>query len=322
LKVILTENWIKIKESEIEQNIKLTTKILKKILNYEGLYGENTIKDHLDFINFESLETRSKFYNWEIKEHLHSNLFQFFLIETGNGILSTCGECIDLEAPCLISIPNNTLHGFAFQPNVIGTVLTFSTTILEEIINDIPNINLELNQIKCLNYEQNLAGFKKIIIYNELLKTELIEILPEKRQVSSALLKLLFIDIYRQNLRQKSSISIGNNNSLNYFNQFQSDVKSTINSPKSISEYAKSLKITPVHLHRVCKNTVQKSPLQIVQDLQVIESKKYLLHSDYNIAEISYLLNFKDPSYFTRVFKKITGYQPKEFRKLMPQQQE
>ena len=45
------------------------------------------------------------------------------------------------------------------------------------------------------------------------------------------------------------------------------------------------------------------------------EAKKYLLNTNYSISEVSYFLNFKDPAYFTRLFKKMTGVTPSEFRK-------
>jgi AraC family transcriptional regulator, transcriptional activator of pobA len=84
---------------------------------------------------------------------------------------------------------------------------------------------------------------------------------------------------------------------------------------KSIEEYAKELNITAVHLNRICQSIVQKSALQIVQDYLINEAKKYLLNTSYSVSEVSYFLNFKDPAYFTRLFKKQTGVSPSDFRK-------
>jgi AraC family transcriptional activator of pobA len=70
-----------------------------------------------------------------------------------------------------------------------------------------------------------------------------------------------------------------------------------------------------MHLNRVCKIVVDKSPLQILHELVVAEAKKYLLNTSYSISEISYFLNFNDPAYFTRLFKKNVGVSPSDFRK-------
>ncbi len=62
------------------------------------------------------------------------------------------------------------------------------------------------------------------------------------------------------------------------------------------------------------QSLVQKSSLQIVQEYLVGEAKKYLLNTNYSISEIAYFLDFQDPAYFTRLFKKKTGQSPSEFR--------
>ena len=41
-----------------------------------------------------------------------------------------------------------------------------------------------------------------------------------------------------------------------------------------------------------------------------------LKYSEYNYAQISSYLAFSSQSYFIKVFKKETGYTPKEYRKL------
>jgi AraC family transcriptional activator of pobA len=72
--------------------------------------------------------------------------------------------------------------------------------------------------------------------------------------------------------------------------------------------------ITAVHLNRVCRAIVGKSTLQTIQEAILLEAQRYLHHSSYSISEISYLLNFDDISYFSRLFKKQLGLSPRQFR--------
>ena len=137
----------------------------------------------------------------------------------------------------------------------------------------------------------------------------------EKQAVIQALFQLFFINIYRFSLSLKSLISVSNNRTLGYFQAFQKSIKRSLQETKSINEYAQELNITAVHLNRICQSLVQKSALQLVQEFLISEAKKYLLNTNYSISEVSYLLNFKDPAYFTRLFKKQTGVSPSEFKK-------
>jgi AraC family transcriptional activator of pobA len=102
---------------------------------------------------------------------------------------------------------------------------------------------------------------------------------------------------------------------LAYFQDFKKLVKQSLQSPLTIKQYAEKLGITQMHLNRVCHAVVQESALKVVQQFLIGEAKKYLLNTSYTISEVSYFLNFNDPAYFSRLFKKWVGVSPGEFRK-------
>ena len=288
----------------------------KQIINFKGLYGDNHYPLLPDFIHHEALEIRSKMYDWEINEHLHTDLCQIFMIESGSGVLVSQQNAVSVEGPCLIMIPTNTLHGFMFQPNIVGEVLTFSENFLETLFKNSPKILLELNHLKYLQFDNDLTIFEQIKNYKSLILRELYEDNLEKQAVVQSLFSLFFISIYRFSFSLKNTISTSDNRTLIYFQAFQKHIKRTLQETQSISKYAKELNITTVHLNRICNALVQKSALQVVQDYLIAEAKKYLLNTNYSISEVSYLLNFKDPAYFKRLFKKQTGVSPSEFRKI------
>jgi AraC family transcriptional regulator, transcriptional activator of pobA len=83
-----------------------------------------------------------------------------------------------------------------------------------------------------------------------------------------------------------------------------------------VVEYARELNSTTAHLNRICQAVAQKTTSQIVEEYIIGEAKKYLLHISYSISEISYMINFNDPAYFSRLFKKHCGASPKIFRQV------
>ncbi len=287
----------------------------KELINFKGLYGDNSTAFLPNFIHHELLEIRSKIYDWEIKEHLHTDLFQLFIITEGQGMVFSESNQYPIASPSLITIPANTLHGFAFQPDTVGEVITFSESYFDNIFKSSPKISFEISKFNLFNFENQTADFELVQFYKNQIIKELLEEVPENQSAIQLLFQLLFIQIYRLSITQNIQSSMTDNRSLKYFQAFQKSIKNTITETRPIHEYAKELNITTVHLNRICQAIVQKSALQIVQNHLINEAKKYLLNTSYTISEVSYLLNFKDPAYFTRLFKKHTGVAPKEFRR-------
>ncbi|HEY4324025.1 MAG TPA: AraC family ligand binding domain-containing protein [Mucilaginibacter sp.] len=100
------------------------------ILNY-GLYGDIDKNLLPDFVHYEPLNTRSRKYNWKIKQHLHTDLYKVFYYEEGSATVLSEHNRIKVNAPCLLFIPENTLHGFEQSSDVKGTVITLSSAYLE-----------------------------------------------------------------------------------------------------------------------------------------------------------------------------------------------
>ena len=98
---------------------------LKEFINYAGLYKDKNVPVET-YIFCETIESRSKDFNWDVSPHLHSSLFQLLWAETGSVTLYTSDDRISLEAPFIIFIPPLNIHGFHYSPYVEGYILTFS----------------------------------------------------------------------------------------------------------------------------------------------------------------------------------------------------
>ena len=287
----------------------------KKLLQYKGPYGEqrNPVSDEL--IDYEPLSKRSAIYNYEITEHLHTDLMQLFLITAGGGFLLSEGKKIALQTPCALIIPNNTLHGFVLQSDVAGDVFTFSTTFFEKNLVTVKKILLQMNQLQQLVFDKNTSTFQGILTLKNSLLKELAAYHPEKKYAIKLYFQLLLLHLYRVTQEKPVQTLPIENRTLVYFHAFQKLIKQTIHETKTIQEYAKELSISPVHLNRICQTLVQKSALQVVHEYLLIEAKKYLLGTGNSIAEISYFLDFKDPSHFSKFFRKMMGVNPRAFRR-------
>ncbi|MBK6931019.1 MAG: AraC family transcriptional regulator [Saprospirales bacterium] len=79
-------------------------------------------------------------------------------------------------------------------------------------------------------------------------------------------------------------------------------------------DYAEMLFITPNHLNALVNSVVGKPAGELIRDRVVLEAKRLLVNSDFNISQIADALHFEDNAYFTRFFKKYTGMSPEIFR--------
>lgn len=80
--------------------------------------------------------------------------------------------------------------------------------------------------------------------------------------------------------------------------------------------YADRLCITPSHLGFVVKQASGETVMSWIDRNIIMHAKSLLKYSDKMIFEIADELNFPNPSFFNKFFKRHTGMTPKEYRML------
>src|ERR1700691_3520127 len=91
------------------------------------LYGDPPDDQAFDYIDVETIASRSSIHDWTIRAHRHRNLFQILLIERGSGAMTFAAATLSFAAPAAILLPAAIAHGFRFEQNVTdGWVLSFT----------------------------------------------------------------------------------------------------------------------------------------------------------------------------------------------------
>jgi len=288
---------------------------MQDLLRFQGLYGEQNLPFVSDFIHLEPLQDRSKIYSWEIEEHFHTNLIQIFVIESGSGNLFSEGQPIVLRAPCIITVPANVLHGFHFEPKITGEVITISQSFFETLLREKPHTKKETDQLACLDFKNKPEVFAELLNWKNKIQQEIFAEATEKSYALKLYFELFYLELYRSALRSTSETLLNQNRNLAYFQKFQALIRQYAQNLPKMTTFANDLGITQTHLNRICNSVAGTSALQVVHDFTINEAKKYLLNTSYSVAEVAYFLNFNDPAYFSRSFKKRVGVAPGEFRK-------
>ena len=99
--------------------------------------------------------------------------------------------------------------------------------------------------------------------------------------------------------------------------QFPITSKDDILAWRSPMALADKLCVHVNYLNRVIKRFSGKTSTQYIHDRLLLESKKLLATTHWSIAEISEVLDFREPPHFINFFKKGYGNTPAAFRKLL-----
>lgn len=285
---------------------------MNKIPNYI-LYGEDEDEIFPDYLHIESIRARSIHHAWNFKPHQHHNLHQFFYILKGGGTVLIDKIDYELNDNQIISIPPLTVHGFQFSPNTEGWVLTLPQQFLQNIISEIAFLIKPISQTlihNCTN-EQMQSEFTYIFksiseihhgtqpmrnfnlrSYTNLLIGKMAEMFP-------------FAPELNQNIPAQKQ---------NFVQEFQNKINENYKQRLSVTQYAKSLNITPTHLNRVCKSVLNISPSNLIDERSILEAKRLLSYTALSIAEISYELGFCDAAHFSKFFLNKTQQKPSAFR--------
>jgi AraC-like DNA-binding protein/mannose-6-phosphate isomerase-like protein (cupin superfamily) len=80
------------------------------------------------------------------------------------------------------------------------------------------------------------------------------------------------------------------------------------------ADYAKRLHLTPKTLGRIVREYLGTTPTYLIRNRILIHAKWQLLHTLKPVKEVAREVGFSDELYFSRLFKKATGFSPTFFR--------
>lgn len=100
----------------------------------------------------------------------------------------------------------------------------------------------------------------------------------------------------------------------NYLKIYFDSGKLKENGLPTVKYLASELSLSPRYLSDLLKQETGKTALEHIHIALVMEAKNLLMSTDKTVAETAYELGFKNPPYFSRLFKKEVGVTPTEYR--------
>ena len=257
---------------------------------------------------------KSKFENdWHSTAHFHP-FTEIFFITDGKGAFYLNDQSVNVNKWDMIIINSNCLH---------TEKSSLSDVPLEYIVLGIDNLKLNFKENYSLTSSDNQLKLYDIINFSkdkDIILDYLNKLLKEieKKEfnyevICKSLLTLFITHIIRN---RKSIVFI--EESKEKLNLECIKIKNYIDSHYSqnitLDFLSKMTYMNKFHLVHTFSKQIGLSPINYAINKRIQESKNLLATTSYSIQDISSIVGFSNSSYFTQMFKKITGTTPKTFR--------
>ena len=262
----------------------------------------NTFREHL------------KNHSFVEEPHRHDSYLMVFFTD-GSGIHEIDFDRFEIRKGSLFVLQPGQMHHWSLSDDIEGFVIIFSQELYnlyfgQKKINDY-NFYHSIHNRPEMIFEA--TEISKILSYFNLLIEE--NSVHNNFQLDKMLnlLDCIHIEIARKYSETYSHQTHSYNIKISTFEKL---LEQHFKEYKSPSFYADKLNITLKHLNRICNEILQKTATEVIMDRVILEIKRMLTDKQLAVNEVASAVGYDDYSYFSRIFKKQTGFSPTEFRNL------
>lgn len=82
-----------------------------------------------------------------------------------------------------------------------------------------------------------------------------------------------------------------------------------------VEDYARELAVSRSVFFKKVKSLTGVAPIEFIRDMRIARAKELFKTTEYSVTEISYMVGFNTPRYFSKTFRQKTGMIPSEYQK-------
>jgi AraC family transcriptional activator of pobA len=275
------------------------------------LYGEPPRSIEDGFVHVESMDDRSRPNEWTIQPHAHEQLAHIFYVAAGGGEVIADGGRRCCSAPCLLLVPAAVVHGFDWQEETIGSVITLATPRLSGLTWLAPETAGLLSRLDVIPLDAGEAGKIERCIADLMLELRWSKI-GHDAAVQAALLSILVTVLRQRTAPPIAATNEGRQRAL--VARLRERIEARYRLREPIADYALALGTSETALRLACAHVAGCPPAAMIDQRALLEARRSLIFSDLSIGEVAFSVGFPDAGYFSRFFTKHIGRSPRSYR--------
>lgn len=250
-----------------------------------------------------------------LEETFNTDFFEIAFFKSARGSVTINQQQIDIKDNSIIFLSPFQKRKWSLMENGLEfKILAFQEDFLNDFFAD-KLFTFRLLYFYQLNYPLLVTidsiSFEKYYEQLTEIKTELVKTKSDSVHIIRSLLYYLLQKLNRL-YAQSNNISVENSTN-NYAFEFKKLLEVHIKEKQRISDYTALLHISRITLNKAVKAQFAVTASQLIKQRLVFEIKNLRIHSNMNIQQIAYTLNFSEPNHLMRFFKSQTGITMTEF---------
>ena len=237
--------------------------------------------------------------------------YMFFIFKSGTGSLMIDFNDVYLSGGMLYYVLPAQVHNRIRNKEVEGWFLKVDTALIPSECRNVFEGGLSLQQPFVLNEVQISQCENLLQLLNEKCKED--DKSPFYIPVIHALLQS-FLVIAAGYYNGYSGLDLKVSRPAQLTIGFKNLLGTELRSIKSPADYAARLNVSEPYLSEALKKTTGFPASYWIHQEVIMEAKRLLYYSQLTVKEIAYNLGYEDHSYFSRLFRKITGVSAIAFR--------
>lgn len=286
---------------------------------------KRALKHTFSLLNVDHVDLDTK---WNYKNVI-SPYFRLYYIDAGEGEISDVSATVKLEPGFLYIIPSFTLCNLSCQSHLGQYFIQFfeessdgislfennrSIFKVKATESDIMNFArlLEINPGRGINRSDDPRVYEKNIFYKEYQELNNRQSMSTFIETHGILLQLVSRFLAPEILKHKDAghIPVKILNTISY-------IQLNLNQELSVTFLAERANLHTDYFSRLFQQYTGERPVKYIQEKRIERAQYLMVTTQMTYSEIATQTGFENVFYFSKIFKKITGMSPGNYKKQM-----
>lgn len=263
------------------------------------------------------MRTTSSHRTWSTMDLARQETCHAFLVGTGAArVIRPDGSSLEVAGPALVWFARSVRGRFQLRAGGHGWHFSVNAEFVMQVVGAMA-VGIQLRPVLetslMLPAEKIGTRLDELSVSFAALAREAEEHNPGGQEMIAAHLTQILIHMWRASANLGAG-SAPRSSNLPTAQRFQQLLELHYHELLRVGDYADMLGVTRAHLHDTCLRMLGRTPLSVIHARITEQARQRLRYTTLPIEQIAYSLGFRDPAYFNRFFKRLTGETPGAFR--------